>query len=78
MNVERMLDEAKRGVSNALYCLEEKAEPDTVLASAWAAYAQATATTAQAMMGAEARQEWLEQRAEDYRIDVDDYRVSSH
>ena len=52
--VESMLDEAKRGVSNVLYCLEEKAEPDTVLASAWAAYAQAAAATAQAMILASA------------------------
>lgn len=47
-------------------------------ATRYATIAQAFATTAQAMMGAEARQEWLEQRAEELSTDRDDYMVSSY
>lgn len=60
------------------YCSDADQEAGINESMRFALVAQACAQTAQAMMAAEARQEWLEQRAADYATDRDDYAVSSH
>ena len=73
MTIEELLAEARR------YAKMSTNDTATIaMRGTYAQIAQACAQTAQAMMGAEARQEWLEQRAADYATDRDDYAVSSH
>ena len=77
MTIEELLESA-RGYCHLADREMERDRGSLDKAAQYAAIAQACAYTAQAMMGAEARQEWLEQRAADYATDRDDYAVSSH